>query len=63
MKSPTLSAVGKVVRKASKFVKSCRCMILNHRVRALSLSGCYAQNWRNVLREMTGMQQGYLEMR
>src|SRR5262245_62082116 len=63
IKSPTLSAVGKVVRTVSKLAKSCRCMILNHRTSALSLSGCCSQNWRNVLREITCMQQGYLTMR
>src|SRR5215471_7367401 len=63
MKSPTLSAVGKVARTISKLAKSCHCIILNHRTSALTLSGCCSQNWRNVLREITYMQQGYLEMR
>src|SRR5262245_20564411 len=63
MKSPTLSAVGKVARKVSKLARSCRCMILNHRASVLSLSGCCSQNWRNVLREIMCMKREYLEMR
>src|SRR3989304_8317803 len=50
-----LSAEGKTCLNSAKLLNSVFCTILNQRINAVWLSGCFSQNWISVLRVMMCM--------